>query len=456
MRRTRLLLSVVLSVGLAGSLGLAGPAAAQPGWTTAADVSDPARFTYGPDVAVGPEGITVAVWPRGDERLHLWASWRRPGGPWSTPRRVPGTRGAMEAEADFDGNGELVLAWSSGRRVMVVRRPLREAWGAPTTVHRTAAGVRGTLPASLDLDVNGRGGAALSWETMDDDRDATYARSRVQAAVGGPGGRWSRATTLSSPRRDGFGAQIAVSRTGRVGVVWDETRGNRGRIMTASRAVGEGWVESRALSRWLAHPSDPQLADLPSGELAVAWNAGGSTPGIRLRRWRESEGWSRATSVPGVKVDPWWLTIGMDGRGAVTVAWSNQAKAVWVAEQKPQGWVRSRVAPIGSVFYGLQLEVNRAGDAVLGWDGRWGRRRSRGAGGVPHAARARGCLRRRCPTRRVTRVVRPWGSPATGPRRLPGSTGRAWARPAASRPASTRSADEGCGRAALAGAAGQR
>jgi hypothetical protein len=279
----------------------------------------------------------------------------------------------MEAEADFDGNGELVLAWSSGRRVMVVRRPLREAWGAPTTVHRTAAGVRGTLPASLDLDVNGRGGAALSWETMDDDRDATYARSRVQAAVGGPGGRWSRATTLSSPRRDGFGAQIAVSRTGRVGVVWDETRGNRGRIMTASRAVGEGWVESRALSRWLAHPSDPQLADLPSGELAVAWNAGGSTPGIRLRRWRESEGWSRATSVPGLKVDPWWLTIGMDGRGAVTVAWSNQAKAVWVAEQKPQGWVRSRVAPIGSVFYGLQLEVNRAGDAVLGWDGRWGR-----------------------------------------------------------------------------------
>jgi hypothetical protein len=207
---------------------------------------------------------------------------------------------------------------------------------------------------------------------MDDDRDATYARSRVQAAVGGPGGRWSRATTLSAARRDGFGAEIAVSRTGRVAVVWDETRGRRGRIMTASRDAGEGWVEARALSRWLAHPSDPQLADLPSGELAVAWNAGGSTPVIRIRRWREFEGWSRATSVPGVKGDPWWLTVGMDGKGAVTVAWSNQAKAVWVAEQKPHGWVRSRVAPIGSVFYGLQLEVNRAGDAVLGWDGRSG------------------------------------------------------------------------------------
>ena len=373
MRRTRLLLSIVLSVGLAGGLGLAGPAAArQPGWTPAADVSEPARFTYGPDVAVGPGGLTVAVWPRGDERLHLWASWRRPGGAWSTPRRVPGTRGAMEAEAAFDRDGELVLAWSSGRRVMVVRRPLREAWGAPTTVHRTAAGVRGTRPGDLYLAVNGSGRAALSWDTIDDDLDATYALSRVQAAVGGPGGRWSRATTLSSVGRDGYGAEVAVSRTGRVAAVWDETRGSRGRIMTASRAVGEGWGESRALSRWLAHPSDPRLADLPSGELAVAWNAGGSTPAIRIRRWRESEGWSSASSVPGVAADPWWMTIGMDGAGAVTVAWSNPAKAVWVAEQKPQGWTRTRVAPIGSVFYGLQLEVNRAGDVVLGWDGRAG------------------------------------------------------------------------------------
>lgn len=373
MRRTRLLLSFILGVGLAGGLGLAGPAAGQqPGWTPAADVSEPARFTYAPDVAVGPEGITVAVWPRGDERLHLWISWRRPGRAWSTPRRVPGTRGAMEAEADFDRDGELVLAWTSGRRVMVVRRPLREAWGAPTTVHRTAAGARGTRPGDLDLAVNGRGGAALSWQTIDDDLDATYARSRVQAAVGGPGGRWSRATTLSSGRRDSYGAEVAVSRTGRVAVVWDETRGSRGRIMTASRAAGEGWGESRTLSRWLAHPSDPRLADLPSGELAVAWNAGGPTPSIRLRRWRGSEGWTAATNVPGVAVDPWWMTVGMDGKGAVTVAWSNQAKAVWVAEQKPQGWVRARVAPTGSVFYGLQLEVNQAGDAVLGWDGRSG------------------------------------------------------------------------------------
>jgi hypothetical protein len=373
MRRSRSLLSFALSVAVAGGLGLASPAAAQPGWGAVVDVSDPVRFTYGPDLAVSPAGVALAVWPRGDERLELMAAWQRPGGAWSTPRRVPGSKGAMEAEAAFDRDGDLVLAWTSGRRVVVVRRQARGPWEAPTTVHRTAAGARGTRPADLDLAVNAVGRAVVSWETMDDDRDATYARSRVQAAVGGPGGRWTRATTLSSPRRDAFGPKAALSRTGRAVVVWDEITGSRGQIMTASRDAGEGWAPARSLSRRLGHPADPQLAALPSGELAVAWSSGGSTPSIMLRRWRPNQGWGRAASVPGVEVDAWWLAIGMDGRGAVTIAWSNQAKAVWVAEQKPQGWTRSRVAPSGSVFYGLRLDVNRAGDAVVGWDGRWGR-----------------------------------------------------------------------------------
>lgn len=371
MRRTRLVLSSCISAVVA--LGVSGPAAAQPGWTPAVDVSEPARFTYAPDLAASPQGVTLAVWPRGAERLHLWAAWRRPGEAWSEPGRVPGTRGAMEAEVAFDGDGDLVLAWTAGRRVMVVRRPAGEAWGAPTTVHRTAAGVRGTRPAGLDLSVNGLGRAALSWETMDDDLDGVYARSRVQAAVGGPGGRWSRAKTLSSDGRDAYGADVAVSRTGRAVVVWDELAGSRrGRIMTASRAAGKSWTQAQPVSRWLPQGTDPELAALPSGELAVAWSVGGSNPGIGIRRWRPQTGWSIVRRVPGVDSAPWWLTIGMDGSSAVTLAWSNQGKAVWVAEQTAQGWSRSRVAPTGSVFYGLTLEVNRAGDAVVGWDGRAG------------------------------------------------------------------------------------
>ncbi|HSE09475.1 MAG TPA: hypothetical protein VLB29_12485 [Nocardioidaceae bacterium] len=372
MRRSRLLLSTLLSVSIAGGLGTAPAAAEQGAWTPAVDVSEPARFTYAPDLGVSPQGVTLAVWPRGDERLHLWAAWRRPGQPWSTPRRVPGTRGAREVEAAYDRDGDLVLAFTSGRRVRVIRRPAGGSWGLPVTVHRTVAGVRGTLPASLDLAVNGVGRAVVAWETLDDDADATYARSRVQAAVGGPGGKWSRATTLSSARRSAYAARAAVSRTGQAVVVWDELAGNRrARVTTASRDRGEGWTESRALSRWLPNAGDSTLAALPSGKLAVAWSIGGSTPGIALRRRSPEGDWRRTKRIPGVKTEPWWLAIGMDGQGAVTLAWSNRAKSVWVAQQD-QRWQRTLVAPSGSVFYGLQLEVNLAGDAVVGWDGRSG------------------------------------------------------------------------------------
>lgn len=359
-----------LAIGLAG-LGVAAPAEArQPGWGPVVNVTESAPFTYGPEVEVDADGNAVAVWPRGERHLRLMAAWRTPTGTWSAPRTVPGTRGAVEAEVAFDGGGDLVLAWSAGRRVTVVRRPAGGSWGTAVTVHRTAGGVRGTRPAQLDLAVNARGRAVLSWETMDDDLDATYARSRVQAAVSSASGDWSRARTLSSAHLGAYDAEVAVSGRGRVVVVWDEGERSLGQIMTASRALGRGWADSRPLSRRLAHPSAPQLAGLPSGELAVAYVSGKSeTAAVRLKRWTPGAGWRTAGKMPGVRADPWWLDLGMDGSGTVTLAWSNQPRAVWSASQTADGtWTRSRIAPAGSVFYGLAVQVNLAGDTVVGWD----------------------------------------------------------------------------------------
>lgn len=379
MRPSRLLVvPLSLALGLGGTLAAvpaSGAAERQVSWGPVENLSRTAPATYGPDVTVDADENALAVWVRGNRaRSRVMAAWRRSGSAWSAPRRVPGTRGAVEAEIAFDGDGDLVLVWSAGRRVKAVRRPAGGSWGRSVTLHHTASGTRGTRPASLDLAVNARGHAVVSWETMDDDLDATYARSRVQAAVSGPRGRWSRARTLSSDRRDAFGSEVVVSRIGRVTVVWDEIAGSRGQVMTASRRAGKRWSPSRALSRRLSHPSDPQIAARPSGEVAVAWSAGASG-GIKLRRWSPQDGWGRTTTVPDVRMDPWWLDIGMDRTGAVTLAWSNQAQAVWSAQQTSSGgWTRVRIAPRRSVFYGLQLLVNRSGDAVIGWDGRGGRR----------------------------------------------------------------------------------
>lgn len=70
-----------------------------------------------------------------------------------------------------------------------------------------------------------------------------------------------------------------------------------------------------------------------------------------------------------LKRDVRWLDLGMDGAGTLTVGWANSVGAVWAAQQARSGeWTRDQVAPRGSVFHGLELVVNRAGDALIGWD----------------------------------------------------------------------------------------
>lgn len=383
-------LSLVLGFAI---IGVVAPAAAEePGWGLPVDVTTSRRNMVSLELAGDGDGNTALVWVRAGERLRLFFSLGYRGAAWSVPEGIRGSGGASEAEVAFYGEGDLMVVWAAGRRVRLVRRSAAGSWGDPRTLHRTAAGTLGSRPVDLDLAVNSRGRAVVSWTTQDDALDSTYAAPRVQAVVGRPGAGWSRARTLSSAEGHSFDAKVAMSRTGRATVVWGDSLGGRtARIMTASRAPGKSWARSRPLSQRLVHATSPQLAALPSGELAAAWVVYGSTPGIKVRRWRPGQGWSRVTTVPGLKGAPLWPTIVMDGSGTVTVAWSNTIEAVWVAVHRPgESWKRTRIAPPGSRYYRLHLAVNRAGDAVLAWVGQAdGHRvvqaayRPRGGGWVP-------------------------------------------------------------------------
>lgn len=368
--------AVMSTFGLVGALvvpllGTAAQGATDRSWGPVVNLSRPAPDIYLPQVAVDLVGNAAVVWVRDNgERSFVQLATRAPRAAWTDPVRVPGTRGAGEAVLAFAGDGARVLVWSSGRRVKASRMAHGGAWSEPVVLHRTATGsARGAFAGNLELAVNDRGRAVVAWNTIDDDRDVIRAKAHVQAVVGRASGRWSRVRTLSG-RQPGYGPEVAIDRASRSFVVWTEASGRGQRVMAASRRVGERWRDAVALTRWSHGIGGGQLAAQPSGQVVAAWLYDGpESSGIRVARWTSGSGWAAAGRVPGMRRGPGWMDLGIDGSGAVTVGWSNRADAVWTAERTSAGvWTRERVTPAGSVFYGLRLLVNHAGDALMGWE----------------------------------------------------------------------------------------
>ena len=365
----------VCSAGVAFTTALAlgvSPSAAAPGWGPVVDLTGPGRSTYTSDVAVTARGKVLALWQRGTgRRAHLYTARRRHGG-WTGPARVPGTGGVTDAVADFDDSGALVVVWASGRHVLAARRPAGRPWGTPVTLATTPSGsANGTYPGYLALDVSARGRAVVAWQTIDDDADTVYARTRVQAVVAGPRGDWGSVRTLST-RHAAFRPQVGLDDRGRATVVWSEQTGRTGsRVMSASRPVGGGWAAT-SLSRRGTDTGLPSLAVAGSGRLAVAWSYGSSgLDGLQVRRWSPARGWQRPVRAPAVSQSPAWLAMGMDAAGTVTFVFTPRYRGVvrTVDERRDGDWSTVRtLSPAGSFYGGLTVVVNSTGSAVAGWE----------------------------------------------------------------------------------------
>ncbi len=265
MRRSGQLVSISIALGVAlgGTTLSSGPvraerAAQAAAWGPVVNLSapEPSWNLLPTSVSVDKRGNTLAVWVHTDEsRSPLMSAFRPKGRPWRHAVPVPGSRGAADADVAFDGAGEAVVTWLAGRRIVATRRTAGGSWTRPVTVYRSAASVEPRPPNSLDLAVNENGRAVLTWEGRG-----------AKVAIGFSDGRWGRARTLS--RRSG-GADAVVDRWGRVTAVWGEGAW-AGRVMTASRDVGERWTKPRPLTRTQVGTGGPIIALRRDGEVAVA------------------------------------------------------------------------------------------------------------------------------------------------------------------------------------------
>ncbi|MGE0025523.1 MAG: hypothetical protein AB7O78_09560 [Thermoleophilia bacterium] len=225
-----------LAAATLGLLAAAVPATAA--WEQPARASQGPLPAHSPTVAMNARGDAVAAWVRGARRAQMIVvSVRAAGQTWSDPVAVSRRRRpAIDPVATIDAQGGIVVVW---RQVVRVRR-------VPT-----ADGPR---------------------------RQAVYVVRARQRALGSP--RWSRVTTLSSPREKVGAPSAASDASGDVIATWHWGTGTSpadpgfvGQVQYAERPVGSGWTGPKRISRsaGCSEVRRPKVAEGALGDAVIWW-----------------------------------------------------------------------------------------------------------------------------------------------------------------------------------------
>jgi hypothetical protein len=394
--RARCLAAIGL-LGLSITLLGAAPAAAEPTWLPAVDLSAPGKDAIDPRVAMDAAGGTVAIWEREGATPFLntvQASTRSPGGAFSAP--VDLSSPSHNPELAVSPSGEAVAIWwntQSGNYVLQVStRPPGGAFSPPIDVTSVPSGA--SSPAT-GLVVSPAGDIGLAWieraspeptpeeEENEEEPDPV---SYVVASVRQAGGGFSIPEVVSpfplEKDQHATGPEIAIDDAGDVIAVW--AYGELGEepersIEAAFRPAGSGEFGS---------PEEISEPGANHSQQDVTMDAVGNAIAVWTRSEGESNAIDAAFRPPGAGSEfaPEGLPEGNEGSvpqvemasgGAATVIWTRTVASLTFlrASSRPPGGAFSApqsVTPAGeeSVLMSPRLAVNPGGDAVVSWSGR--------------------------------------------------------------------------------------
>jgi hypothetical protein len=186
-----------------------------------------------------------------------------------------------------------------------------------------------------------------------------FAAAIALAAPAAAAGAWGSPQVVGAGGSDD--GRVAVDAFGNVGAVW--SRGAR--LMIARRPPGGVFSAPKTVAVGLReHESDPAVAILPRGEVAIAWTD---------RDWRVHARWGRVggrlgrAQVIGAGIMP---QLAVDGRGTFLLTWKGPPGAhpstVEVAERPLGGRFGARQT-LGTTRGRPELEAAVGGHAALLW-----------------------------------------------------------------------------------------
>jgi Ca2+-binding RTX toxin-like protein len=277
----------------------------------------------------------------------------------------PGGEAASAPRIASDGAGNVVAVWRAvdgdQSYVRAAYRPKGAAFAAGVQLSAASAATE-----SPELAMDRLGNAVAVWQRSNG-QDGV-----VQAAVRPAGGRWSEPKDLSAPGDSAFSADVAVD-AGQVTAVWLILRDRRTIVQSSSRTIAGDWTPAATLSGPVGNTSAPAVAMDDHGGAVASWLwSNGGFLVVQAASHAAAGGWSEPQVLSGPGRSASRPQVVVDGNGNVIVGWARY-NGSWTAAQvaeRPAGgtWRPAHdLSHRGGNTYGVDLAINRRGDAVATW-----------------------------------------------------------------------------------------
>jgi hypothetical protein len=404
----------------------ASASAAAPNWLDPADLSKPGRDASNPAVAMDGAGNTVALWERVSEMgfpsINLQMSTRDRGGTFTAPANFALT--AKEPQLAVAPDGETVAVWDhfenppGAYTIQVSTRPPGGSFGppetayvAPTTHPEPPQLPSPVIPQGPRVAIGAGGDVIVTWGEIDPESEFPDFSCGVNpeppnspipcpnpqfvmGTVRPAGGTFTEAVRISAataPKPAGpieqeewakeesvksaSGGRPAIDTAGNATVVWDAFDGADNVIQTAHRPAGGSFTAPAQVSA--------------SGENAGFAEVGVDAAGNAIASWARNDGpdtiVQAAIKAPGGAFAPLG-DVSPAGetseRPVLEVAPGGAATVAWRLTGPTESFLQSSTRPPGGSFsppdnlnngkdnpmFG-ELAVNDAGDAIVVWSG---------------------------------------------------------------------------------------
>jgi uncharacterized protein with GYD domain len=308
-----------------------------------------------PQIAVGADGIGIAVWHQSDgTRRNIWANRYTPAGGWGSAEIIEAGSGdatTPQIAIDLDGNALAVWHQSDGtrRNIWANRYTTAGGWGAAELIEADDTGDAEFPEIAIDPD----GDASATWHQADGTRENIWANRYTTA------GGWGAAELIEmDDTADARFPQIAADPNGNAIAVWYQAGGSRS-IWANRYTPAGGWGAAELIEASGGAAEGPHVAVDPNGNALAVWY---QDDGVRLSIWANryttTGGWGAAELI---ETDDAGNAIA----ARIAIAVSGNALAVW---QQHDGIRRNiwanQYTTTGGWGAAERIEADNAGNAL--------------------------------------------------------------------------------------------